>query len=554
MASSLLVFAAIAWIANSINEDPTIVTTEYGPIQGTTHGQVISFTSIPYARPPVGNLRWTMPSAPDPWTETLICDEDPPRCVQGGKYEMSEDCLFVNVFAPISCINNNANEAKCASMMWIHGGSYIEGYGGDPRFNGTFMAALTNVIIVTINYRLGALGFLWNPELELYGNYGHFDQVFAIEWVSQNIDAFGGDKDKIFIYGASAGATSVSLHVANTSNHIIKGAIMESIPAGIPCRMNETWALMPNQFEDIMGCTKQSYPAPDTRLQCLRNVTLYDRITVAQDEAIGASTARYPYLFWPDFMPWTPTVDAKHGLIKKQPQNSFMDGDILDIPLIIGTNQNESNIFWDPIPTECSEVSIELDDLFGPVKAEKIRNFYSIPRGLEDCRNISKGFQTDSIFRCLSRNMTMSASMHTDANVYWYHFDHVPSYGNDEHCMQPNGGVCHSAEVSFVFGSNKQFTSEEEELSQMMRWYWASFARSGGDVNEYAAKSNNKLYTKWNAYKQGGDEQATMLFNTGKLKVDAPFADDVKYCDFWDNEIGYDWINRLLLRSHILAY
>merc|ERR1712150_233535 len=297
----------------------------------------------------------------------------------------------------------------------------------------------------------------------------------------------------------------------------IKGAIMESIPAGIPCRMNETWGLMPTQFEDVMGCTKKSYPDPTVRLQCLRNVTFYDRITIAQDEAIGVSTARYPYLFWPDFMPWTPTVD-EHGLIKKQPENAFMDGDILNIPLIIGTNMNESNIFWDPIPTECFEVSVELDDLFGPIKGQKIRDFYGIDRGFGDCRNASKGFQTDSIFRCLSRNMTMSASKANDGNVYWYHFDHVPSFGSDVHCTQPNGGVCHSAEVPFVFGSNHPFTENEMELSEMMRWFWSSFARSGGDVNKYAATSNNKLYVRWDAYKEGADGQATMLFDTEKLK------------------------------------
>merc|ERR1719242_2556691 len=179
------------------------VNTEYGPIEGTIHGSVVSFTKIPYARPPVGDLRWTMPTSPDPWTDTLPCIEDPPRCVQGGNSKMSEDCLFVNVFVPISCMSDTSN--KCASMMWIHGGSYIEGYGGGEQFNGTYMAELTNVIVVTINCRLGVLGFLWNPALELYGNYG--------------------DKEQIFIYGESAGATSVSLHVANTSNHIIKGAI-----------------------------------------------------------------------------------------------------------------------------------------------------------------------------------------------------------------------------------------------------------------------------------------------------------------------------------------
>ena len=124
---------------------------------------------------------------------------------------------------------------------------------------------------------------------------------------------------------------------------------------------------------------------------------------LAQDEAFVASTARYPYLFWPDFMPWTPTVQSGDGLIYKQPVFAFQSGEFLDIPLIIGTNQNESDIIWDPIPTECWEVTVELDDLFGPEKGKEIRAKYNISTGWEDCRQQSKGFQTDSIFRCTSR-------------------------------------------------------------------------------------------------------------------------------------------------------
>ena len=184
--------------------DPTIVNTTYGPIQGRIFGTVVEFQSIPYAKPPIGELRWTMAQPPDPWTNIKKCDTDPPKCIQGGFFEkISEDCLFLNVFTPLSCVNDNTN--SCAVMLWIHGGSYLVGYGGGEGFNGTYMASLTNVIVVTINYRLGALGFLWNPELGLYGNYGHMDQTFAIEWTADNIAAFGGDPNQIFIYGESAG-------------------------------------------------------------------------------------------------------------------------------------------------------------------------------------------------------------------------------------------------------------------------------------------------------------------------------------------------------------
>ena len=145
--------------------------------------------------------------------------------------------------------------------------------------------------------------------------------------------------------------------------------------------------------------------------------------------------------------------------------------------------------------------------------------------------------------------MEYASKKNTDKNIYWYHFNHVPSWGNDKHCSQPDGGVCHGAEVAFVFGSTKAnpFTPQELQLSEMMRWYWASFVRSGGDVNTYAKQSvsNNSLYVEWDRYDYNGGKETTILLNTGEIVTNTPFEDDVHYCDFWDNEIGYDWLNRL---------
>ena len=115
------------------------------------------------------------------------------------------------------------------------------------------------------------------------------DQTFAIEWAYRNIEAFGGDKNRIIIFGQSAGATSVALHVMNTSNPFIAGAIAESIPSGVPLRENASWGLMPTQFEDVMGCSKHKYPESADRLKCLRNERTIDRVLIAQDEALSLS-------------------------------------------------------------------------------------------------------------------------------------------------------------------------------------------------------------------------------------------------------------------------
>ena len=196
---------------------------------------------------------------------------------------------------------------------------------------------------------------------------------------------------------------------------------------------------------------------------------------------------------------------------------------------------------------------MELDDLFGPKKGALVREKYNIPTGFGDCRNVSKAFQTDSIFRCGSRNMTAAHSkFHTSKSTYWYHFDHTPSWGNDTHCSAPDGGPCHGAEVSFVFGTipPEKATAAEQELSDMMRLYWTSFARGSGDVNVYAKSGNNKLFKEWApyAYAKGKSAEGTMLLDTNELQVDSPYEDDIEYCDWWDREIGYDWLNRGIWR------
>ena len=227
-----------------VHGDDSVVETQYGPIRGVVTSLGRAFTSIPYAAPPVDYLRWQNPQAPLSWTDTIDTMSDPPGCGQvciAPSYTcpeiISEDCLYLNVFTPPV---SNSSESKFATMVFIHGGSYINGYSGGWLYNGTDLSSINNIIVVTINYRLGILGFLYDSDSNIYGNFGYMDQKFAIEWVYNNIEKFGGDKDKITIFGESAGASSVSLHLIDQDN-INNGpkfhnAIMESNPIGIKLR------------------------------------------------------------------------------------------------------------------------------------------------------------------------------------------------------------------------------------------------------------------------------------------------------------------------------
>ena len=228
--SSLLLFSITAVFSkydqvNLYDNDPSLISTPYGLIQGTIFAnEVVMFRSIPYAEPPIDNQRWSEPIPKQPWgpNKTLYATQNPPGCPQrcdlpphGCPVYQSEDCLFLNIFKPLPSNNTlKKNESESQSvpdllpvMIFFHGGNFYQGYSGGVLYNGTRMTLETDVIIVTVNYRLGALGFLWSitgPS----GNYGMLDQMLSIQWVHDNIQYFGGDPNKVVLYGQSAGVCS----------------------------------------------------------------------------------------------------------------------------------------------------------------------------------------------------------------------------------------------------------------------------------------------------------------------------------------------------------
>ena len=199
--------------------DPSLISTPYGLIQGSIFAnEIVMFRSIPYAEPPLDNRRWSEPIPKQPWgsNTTLYAVNNPPGCPQvcdlpphGCPVTQSEDCLFLNIFKPLPS-NDTTNKDQPTEdsllpvMIFFHGGNFYQGYSGGPLYNGTRMTLQTNVIIVTVNYRLGALGFLWSVTGPS-GNYGMLDQMMSIQWVHDNIQYFGGDPNKVVIYGQSAG-------------------------------------------------------------------------------------------------------------------------------------------------------------------------------------------------------------------------------------------------------------------------------------------------------------------------------------------------------------
>lgn len=248
-----------------------MVQTAYGTVQGTREdgAAAVLFKGIPYARPPIGNRRWKRPEKPESWQSVRVCDHFSPTSIQGGKnanpyaafYDKefypvvmpsSEDCLYLNVWTPAA-----SPEDRLPVMFWIHGGGFGGGYGHEMEFDGEAFAR-QGVILVTINYRTGLFGFMAHPELSaenpegISGNYGIFDQIAALAWVRENIAAFGGDSDRITIFGQSAGAKSVEILCATERTHgMMQRAVMHSGGGIGAIREDQTLAGMERIGEEI---------------------------------------------------------------------------------------------------------------------------------------------------------------------------------------------------------------------------------------------------------------------------------------------------------------
>ena len=225
----------------------TIIQTKQGAVEGglSQDGKTVIFKGLPYAQPPVGDLRFRRPQAHQPWPGVRPCREFGSSCMQAdlsaeGFYAkefydvplppLSEDCLYLNIWTPESA----TADSRLPVLFWIHGGAFLHGSGSEKEFDGEGFAK-KGVILVTINYRVNAFGFFAHPDLEpeteegVSGNYGILDQIFALQWVRENIGAFGGDPEKITIFGQSAGCMSVQAIISSPlAQGMLRGAILQS--------------------------------------------------------------------------------------------------------------------------------------------------------------------------------------------------------------------------------------------------------------------------------------------------------------------------------------
>jgi para-nitrobenzyl esterase len=503
---------ALALIASTaFASNPLKIKTDKGKVEGTltTDGQVRAFKGIPYAAPPVGNLRWQAPQPAAKWHGTLAAHDFGHRCIQTNvSSDMtfrdpgpSEDCLTLNVWTPTS-----AKPGSLPVMVWIYGGGFTAGTTSEGRQDGQFLAH-RNVVIVSMNYRLGILGFFAHPELtaesphHASGNYGLLDQAAALAWVRRNITAFGGDPNNITLFGESAGSFSVSSQMASPlSKGLFAKAIGES---GGAFRSNSLgYPTLAKAEQDDAAFALAAFNT--SSLSDLRKLSPDDLIKAAE-----AKTTPRPPRFGPD-------VDGY--FLPQSVPDIYAAGHQAHIPLLAGWNADEARaqVINNPIQPTVASFTAQATKDFG----DRAQEFLAVYPATTDAQAVqSAGDFASDRFIAYSTWAWLEAHVKTgNAPVYRYRLD-LGSPGDKFHSAAI--GAFHSDDIEYVFGtldSRQQATwrPEDRALSDQIQQYWTNFARTGDP--------NSPGLPTWPTYAPATNWQVMHLNTTSEAQPDTQRA------------------------------
>jgi para-nitrobenzyl esterase len=503
--AAFAVAAAPAPAAAAMPARAAIATTE-GPVTGTTLDGMNAYLGIPYARPPVGALRWQQPQRLAPRTGTLAATKFANHCPQTASQSVSasvtEDCLYLNIYTP----PNAGPSSQLPVMVWIHGGSLI--YGDGDVYNPDRLVA-RGVIVVTINYRLGYLGFLAQSALDAekhdHADYGYLDQQAALVWVRHNIAGFGGNPSRITVAGESAGGESVYAQLASPlAAGLFDSAIVESggYTGLLPTlAQSET---VGNAFASGLGCTGATAAA------CLRALPV---ATILENQSAP--------------------IPALDGTILPQvPAAAFASGSFNRVPVLEGSNRDEFRYFtaaeFDLAghPLTAAQYPLAFDALFGSTYAAAVLAQYPLAAYPSPDLAFSAAL-TDFAYSCPALGADVSISQYAPAYAYEFADEHAP-----ELSLGPVSfpyGAAHATELPFIFDSFEAvptpLTPYEQVLAATMVGYWTHFVQTG---NPRVFGSPN-----WPAF--GALEKDNVLSLVPPVpQPDESFA-GVHQCSFWNS-------------------
>lgn len=496
----LLTFFLFACEQSSDEIEVNFVELKQGLLKGRIIPQlgVVSFKGIPYAQPPIADLRWQAPQAPQPWKGVQNADDFGHKCMQNALFSdmqfrasgMSEDCLVLNIWSPVE-----RSAGPLPVLVYFYGGGFIAGDSSENRYDGADMAS-NGVVTVTVNYRLGVFGFLAHPELSSEsgyggsGNYGLLDQQAALIWVAKNIEIFGGDPSRITIAGESAGSISASAQtLAPDSIPLIAGVIGES--GSIMGRFVKP--LLESERQGILFA-EAVHEGEDASIVALRDIP-------AEELLARASEAGFEQLM--------PTIDGKFLL--DSPQKLFAQKKFADVPILAGVNSQEGSFQQLFAESEVNQENflLALQQLY-PDAYERVAALYP-GETPEQLKLAAQDLMSDRFISESTWNWIEAASANGKADTYYYLYDHVrPAmksiYNGGEDVEITDLGAVHSAEIEYFLGNLDvnhiyHWEKEDHQVSLVAQQYLINFIKTGNPNNEMlpdwpSFKTNQQLIIK----------------------------------------------------------
>jgi para-nitrobenzyl esterase len=479
-AIAAMLLSGTAWAAqdNAAGNAITRVEVRQGALQGSEADGIRHFFGIPFATPPVGELRWQAPQAPAAWSGDRDASTFGPMCEQARRpakgraasIPMSEDCLTLNVWAP------EAKGEALPVMVWIHGGGFMFGSGREPTFDGAQLAR-KGVVLVTINYRLGALGFMAHPELSAEapyrasGNYGILDQIAALKWVRHNIAAFGGDPHNVTIFGESAGSTAISILQASP------------LAAGL--------------FDKAIGESTSQFD-PDGGLIGRKDMHQAEEYGKAFADKLGARSLAAmralpperiladPTFFWPTERDGYALPDIVFNIFAQGRQN--------DVPTLVGSNSDEGST----------------------IKMEWVKRAEADPGAYDRIYGAADDKLRQSATDAVEWQMRTWARLQarTGRSKAWLYWFDRPWPG------EPEKGAFHGSEIVYVFKNldtqDQPWTNDDRRVSELMSDYWVNFARTGNP--------NGTGLPQWPSYSADDAKLMRLAPDAGVISTPRPEA------------------------------